>query len=210
MTGAMKEIDIHTDAGISIREKWQHGPRTYLGIVMAGFPNLFMTPARRAPGSKSQRSWPANSMSTGSPIASSTCAAAGCRGSKRNRSPRMPGSNTTTKSRIARSHQRDVVAIVRLIVVGIENKPLGADRVIVRAQQFRGLRILDGGADFPAHEFGRRFVRLLVDQQIGVRVQKADAAALGPFCLVGLPSAAEATSSGSRQIDSAAFCLLRG
>src|SRR6185436_6508399 len=24
MTGAMKEVDIHTDAGISIREKWQH------------------------------------------------------------------------------------------------------------------------------------------------------------------------------------------
>jgi cyclohexanone monooxygenase len=38
MTGAMKEIDIHTDAGMSIREKWEHGPRTYLGIMMAGFP----------------------------------------------------------------------------------------------------------------------------------------------------------------------------
>src|SRR5215510_6777073 len=42
MTGAMKEIDIHTDAGMSIREKWAHGPRTYLGLMVAGLPNLFM------------------------------------------------------------------------------------------------------------------------------------------------------------------------
>src|SRR6201984_1560908 len=33
MTGAMKEIDIHTHAGLSIREKWEHGPHTSLGIM---------------------------------------------------------------------------------------------------------------------------------------------------------------------------------
>jgi len=38
MTGAMKEIDIHTDAGMSVREKWEHGPRTCLGIMIAEFP----------------------------------------------------------------------------------------------------------------------------------------------------------------------------
>ena len=54
MTGAMKEVDIHTDGGISIREKWQHGPRTYLGIMMAGFPNLFMITGPQSPGVKSQ------------------------------------------------------------------------------------------------------------------------------------------------------------
>ena len=27
MTGAMKEIDIHTDAGLSVRAKWEHGPQ---------------------------------------------------------------------------------------------------------------------------------------------------------------------------------------
>ena len=42
MTGAMKEIDIHTDKGMSIREQWEHGPRTSLGIMIAGFPNHFM------------------------------------------------------------------------------------------------------------------------------------------------------------------------
>ena len=54
MTGAMKEIDIHTNAGMSITKKWEDGPRTYLGIVMAGFPNLFMITGPQSPGVKSQ------------------------------------------------------------------------------------------------------------------------------------------------------------
>jgi len=54
MTGAMKEIDIHTDAGVSIGEKWEYGPRTYLGIMIAGFPNLFMITGPQSPGVKSQ------------------------------------------------------------------------------------------------------------------------------------------------------------
>jgi cyclohexanone monooxygenase len=54
MTGAMKEIDIRTDAGLSIRAKWEDGPRTYLGIMIAGFPNLFMITGPQSPGVKSQ------------------------------------------------------------------------------------------------------------------------------------------------------------
>jgi cyclohexanone monooxygenase len=54
MTGAMKEIDIHTDAGMSVREKWEDGPCTYLGIMIAGFPNLFMITGPQSPGVKSQ------------------------------------------------------------------------------------------------------------------------------------------------------------
>ena len=54
MTGAMKEIDIHTDVGMSVWEKWEHGPRTYLGIMIAGFPNLFMITGPQSPGVKSQ------------------------------------------------------------------------------------------------------------------------------------------------------------
>jgi cyclohexanone monooxygenase len=50
----MKEIDIHTDAGMSVREKWEHGPLTYLGIMIAGFPNLFMITGPQSPGVKSQ------------------------------------------------------------------------------------------------------------------------------------------------------------
>jgi cyclohexanone monooxygenase len=54
MTGAMKEIEIRTDGGMSIQEKWDHGPRTYLGIMIAGFPNLFMITGPQSPGVKSQ------------------------------------------------------------------------------------------------------------------------------------------------------------
>src|SRR4029078_5689266 len=54
MTGAMKEIDIHTDAGGSSQTKWEPGPRTYLGLMVAGFPNLFMITGPQSPGVKSQ------------------------------------------------------------------------------------------------------------------------------------------------------------
>jgi cyclohexanone monooxygenase len=54
MTGAMKEIAIRTDTGMTIEEKWANGPRTYLGIMMASFPNLFMITGPQSPGVKSQ------------------------------------------------------------------------------------------------------------------------------------------------------------
>jgi len=54
MTGAMKKIDIQTDAGAKIGIKWEDGPRTYLGIMMADFPNLFMITGPQSPGVKSQ------------------------------------------------------------------------------------------------------------------------------------------------------------
>ncbi len=54
MTGAMKEIDIRNQNGVTIAEKWADGPRTYLGIMAAGFPNLFMITGPQSPGDKSQ------------------------------------------------------------------------------------------------------------------------------------------------------------
>jgi cyclohexanone monooxygenase len=41
MTGALTNIDIRGVGGRSLKEKWEAGPRTYLGIAVAGFPNLF-------------------------------------------------------------------------------------------------------------------------------------------------------------------------
>jgi cyclohexanone monooxygenase len=41
MTGALLGIDIRGRGGMSLRDKWSAGPRTYLGLAMAGFPNLF-------------------------------------------------------------------------------------------------------------------------------------------------------------------------
>lgn len=41
MTGALNDIDIRGANGQRLREKWAEGPRTYLGLLIAGFPNLF-------------------------------------------------------------------------------------------------------------------------------------------------------------------------
>jgi len=41
MTGALLRIDIRGRGGRSLREAWRAGPRTYLGLQVAGFPNLF-------------------------------------------------------------------------------------------------------------------------------------------------------------------------
>jgi cation diffusion facilitator CzcD-associated flavoprotein CzcO len=49
MTGALLKIDIEAD-GQALRDKWEAGPRTYLGLMTAGFPNMFMI---TGPGSPS-------------------------------------------------------------------------------------------------------------------------------------------------------------
>jgi cyclohexanone monooxygenase len=41
MTGALLKIDIRGRGGLPLSEKWSAGPRTYLGLGVAGFPNLF-------------------------------------------------------------------------------------------------------------------------------------------------------------------------
>ncbi len=41
MTGALNRIDIRGRGNLALREKWAEGPRTYLGLTTAGFPNLF-------------------------------------------------------------------------------------------------------------------------------------------------------------------------
>ena len=41
MTGSLLRINIEGRSRLSLREKWAAGPRTYLGLSMADFPNLF-------------------------------------------------------------------------------------------------------------------------------------------------------------------------
>jgi len=41
MTGALLKVDIRGRGGRPLRDKWAEGPRTYLGVATAGFPNLF-------------------------------------------------------------------------------------------------------------------------------------------------------------------------
>ncbi|WP_156686889.1 flavin-containing monooxygenase [Mycobacterium sp. Marseille-P9652] len=49
MTGALGRIDIVGRHGASLRDAWAHGPRTYLGLGVDGFPNLFPVSGPGAP-----------------------------------------------------------------------------------------------------------------------------------------------------------------
>jgi cation diffusion facilitator CzcD-associated flavoprotein CzcO len=42
MTGALTRIDVRGRDGRLLRDEWADGPRTYLGVSMAGYPNLFV------------------------------------------------------------------------------------------------------------------------------------------------------------------------
>jgi cation diffusion facilitator CzcD-associated flavoprotein CzcO len=42
ITGAFDRIDIRGVDGMSLKEKWQDGPQTFLGILVDGFPNMVM------------------------------------------------------------------------------------------------------------------------------------------------------------------------
>ncbi len=41
MTGPMLRMDIRGRDGVSLKDVWEAGPRNYLGLQIAGFPNLF-------------------------------------------------------------------------------------------------------------------------------------------------------------------------
>ena len=49
MTGTFMKIDIRGRDGMTLREKWAEGPKTYLGLQVAGFPNMFMITGPREP-----------------------------------------------------------------------------------------------------------------------------------------------------------------
>ena len=50
MTGSVAKIDIRGRDGQTLNRKWAEGPKTYLGLMSAGFPNLFII---TGPGSPS-------------------------------------------------------------------------------------------------------------------------------------------------------------
>jgi cyclohexanone monooxygenase len=50
MTGALLSVDVRGVGGRSLADKWAAGPRAYLGLQSAGFPNLFLV---TGPGSPS-------------------------------------------------------------------------------------------------------------------------------------------------------------
>ena len=53
ITGALLDIDILVEGGPRLSNKWAHGPRTYLGLMTAEFPNLFIITGPGSPSVKS-------------------------------------------------------------------------------------------------------------------------------------------------------------
>lgn len=48
VTGSLTRIDIHGEGGRTLKDKYADGPRNYMGIQSAGFPNLFTMPGAGA------------------------------------------------------------------------------------------------------------------------------------------------------------------
>jgi len=49
LTGALLAFDVVGRDGRTVQQKWKEGPRSMLGIMMEGFPNLFMTTGPNGP-----------------------------------------------------------------------------------------------------------------------------------------------------------------
>ena len=54
VTGALTRIDISGVHGLKLKEKWRDGPTSYLGFMVAGFPNLFMVHGPLTPAALAQ------------------------------------------------------------------------------------------------------------------------------------------------------------
>ena len=53
VTGALTAIDIRGSGGTRLQEHWADGPRTYLGLATAGFPNMLMITGPLSPSALS-------------------------------------------------------------------------------------------------------------------------------------------------------------
>jgi cation diffusion facilitator CzcD-associated flavoprotein CzcO len=42
ITGSFDRIDIRGLGGLKLKDKWRHGPQTFLGVAVEGFPNMLM------------------------------------------------------------------------------------------------------------------------------------------------------------------------
>jgi hypothetical protein len=94
VTGALTAIDIRGRGGVELADKWRAGPRSYLGIAVAGFPNLpdgrHVTTTARTCRVNRGSSWP-------------TSAASGPTGNAATRSP-PTGTKGSTCSRLEPPH----------------------------------------------------------------------------------------------------------
>ena len=107
MTGAIVGVDITGRDGVTLKDKWAHGPMTYLGLMTVGFPNLFMITGPGSPSVLSNMAvsieqhvdWIADRL--GRPARPRLR-----RASSRPRRPRPAGCSTSTTAPTSRSSRR--------------------------------------------------------------------------------------------------------
>jgi len=49
LTGSLNRIDIRGLGGVALGDVWRDGPRSYLGVMVTGFPNLFLIAGPQSP-----------------------------------------------------------------------------------------------------------------------------------------------------------------
>jgi cation diffusion facilitator CzcD-associated flavoprotein CzcO/acetyl esterase/lipase len=49
MTGPLVSVDVTGTDGVTLADKWEHGPASYLGLMTTGFPNFFMITGPQSP-----------------------------------------------------------------------------------------------------------------------------------------------------------------
>jgi cation diffusion facilitator CzcD-associated flavoprotein CzcO len=49
LTGSLTRMDIRGRDGVSLAKVWEHGPQSYLGLMVVGFPNLFIVSGPQSP-----------------------------------------------------------------------------------------------------------------------------------------------------------------
>src|SRR5580704_3216741 len=94
------------------------------------------------------------------------------------------GGSDLLNGRAADVDQGDVVAVEGGVIISVNAKAFGAQRVILGHQFFGHCGIMDDLADFGAHEIGDSVVGLSVYDQVAVCAKQSDAATL-PTLLVG-------------------------
>ena len=101
ITGSFDRVDIRGVDGLRLKEKWQGGPQTYLGVMVEGFPNMLMLMGPHTALGNIPRSIEYNVEWVTRPDALRTRARADPRRSDRSRGPRLDRAREVTRRRPA-------------------------------------------------------------------------------------------------------------
>ena len=100
------------------------------------------------------------------------------------------GPHTPRRDRLdrlaAEIDQGDVVAVERVVVVGVDADALGAERIVPGDERLGDRRIADYGADLGPEELGGGVIGLLPREEVRVRRGEAETAALPAHLVLAL------------------------